>query len=217
MSVIDIDGDAAREAARHELAKPIYPRASPLQRLLDWAETMLRSLIAHGSTVPGGWFTISVLLIMAVAAAVVAARFGRRMLASGRGADHRLFGRAELSAAEHRGAAERCAAAGDWAPSIRHRLRAVARQLEESETLEPAPGRTANELARDAGAALPPLASALSCAAATFNDVSYGGLPGTETGYRALTELDDQLRSRSPAGPSEAPPPAAAGQWTQVS
>ena len=61
---------------------------------------------------------------------------------------------AQLTAAQHRATAESYAAEGNWAAAIRHRLRAVARQLEETGVLNPAPGRTANELARDAGTAL---------------------------------------------------------------
>ncbi|MGZ5226857.1 MAG: hypothetical protein ACXWCS_22085, partial [Burkholderiales bacterium] len=39
---------------------------------------------------------------------------------------------------------ESYAVQGEWAAAIRHRLRAVARQLEETGILNPAPGRTAN-------------------------------------------------------------------------
>lgn len=194
MPAIDIDRETAHDAAQRELAKPIYPRQSPKEQFTDWLETLLREMLTRAATVPGGWFTISVLMIVLAAAAVTAVRIARRTLRTGRG-DHPLFGGMELSAEQHRATAEHYAASGDWAAAIRHRLRAVARQLEQTHVLNPSPGRTANELARDAGVALPRLAGELSRAAATFNDVSYGELPATEDGYRTVAELDDQLRA----------------------
>ncbi|WP_083341953.1 DUF4129 domain-containing protein [Mycobacterium talmoniae] len=215
MPAVDIDRDAAHEAAQRELTKPIYPKESPSQRFIDGVERMLRHLVAHGSTVPGGWFTLSVLLIGLLVAGVVAIRLARRTLRSNRRGDYQLFGPTELGSAEHRATAEGCAAAADWAGAIRHRLRAVARQLEEDGVLTPVPGRTANELARDAGDALPHLAAELGSAAAAFNDVSYGGLPGPPAGYRAGADLDDRLRSHAAAGPPAAAGPAA-GRWVPV-
>lgn len=198
MPTVDIDREAAREAAERELAKPMYPRPSPQQQFLDFIETLLRRLVLKGAELPGGWFTISVLLILLVAAVVAAIGVSRRMLRDGHRADP-LFGTTQLSAAEHRAAAQHHAASGDWGAAIRHRLRAVARELEETGVLHPALGRTATELARDAGAVLPDLAAELFRAAETFNDVSYGELPATPQGYRIVAELDERLRATTPA------------------
>lgn len=194
MPTIDIDRDAAREAAQHELAKPSYPRQSPAQQFIDFVEELLHRLLVKAAAVPGGWFTISLLLIAVAVAIVAAVRIARGAVRTDRG-DQPLFGPAELSAAEHRATAERCAVSGDWAGAIRHRLRAVARGLEDSGMLAPLPGRTANELARDAGAELPRLATEFLRAADIFNDVSYGELPATSDGYRDIAELDDRLRT----------------------
>lgn len=194
MPTVDIDRETAREAAERELSKPIYPRPSPKQQFIDFIETLVRRLILKGAELPGGWFTISVLMIVLAAAVVAAVHVGRRMLRDG-DSGRPLFGTTQLSAAEHRATAQRCAASGEWAEAIRHRLRAVARALEENGVLHPAPGRTATELARDAGAALPDLAGGLLRAAETFNDVSYGEVPATPEGYRIVTELDEQMRS----------------------
>jgi hypothetical protein len=112
------------------------------------------------------------------------------------------------SAAEHRAAAQSAVADGDWAAAIRHRLRAVACGLEEAGVLTPAPGRTADELARDAGACRPDIASELFRAATVFNDVTYGDRPGTSAAYRIIVDLDDYLRFRPsgvPAGHAPAP------------
>jgi hypothetical protein len=213
---IDIDRDAAHEAAQHELAKPIYPKASLIERLTDWIDELLTKLIVQGSSVRGGWFTISVLLILLAIAVVVAVRIARRTMRTNRGGEYALFGEHELSAAEHRATAEQYAAAGNWSAAIRHRLRAVARQLEESTVLDPVPGRTATELARDAGRAIPHLAAELARAAEAFNDVTYGERPGTESAYRMIADLDDHLRSRTSASDAGAAVPTVADGWAEV-
>jgi len=213
---IDIDRDAAHEAAQHELAKPIYPKASLIERLTDWIDELLTKLIVQGSSVPGGWFTISVLLILLAIAVAVAVRIARRTMRTNRGGEYALFGEHELSAAEHRATAEQYAAVGNWSAAIRHRLRAVARQLEESTVLDPVPGRTATELARDAGRAIPHLAAELAGAAEAFNDVTYGERPGTESAYRMIADLDDHLRSRTSASDAGAVVPTVADGWAEV-
>jgi hypothetical protein len=213
---IDIDRDAAHDAAQHELGKPIYPKASLMERLINWIDELLNKLIVAGSSMPGGWFTISILLILLAVAIVVAVRIARRAMRTNRGGGSALFGEHELSAAEHRATAEQFAAAGNWSAAIRHRLRAVARQLEESAVLDPVPGRTANELARDAGRTIPNLAAELSRAAEAFNDVTYGERPGTESAYRMIADLDDHLRSRTSASDAGAAVPVAADGWTEV-
>jgi len=213
---IDIDRDAAHQAAQHELAKPIYPKSSLTERLLDWLDELLYRLADAGSSVPGGWFTVSVLLILLAIAIIVAVRTARRTMRTNRGGDYALFGDHVLSAAEHRATAEQYAAEGNWSAAIRHRLRAVARQLEESGVLDPVPGRTATELARDAGRAIANLAVELSRAAEAFNDVTYGERPGTEAAYRMVADLDDHLRSRTSASGGTDTVPAAADGWAEV-
>jgi F420-0:gamma-glutamyl ligase-like protein len=121
-----------------------------------------------------------------------------------------------MSSAEHRSAAEQSAARGDWASAIRHRVRAVARHLEETAVLHPVPGRTATELARDAGRAIPDLADELRRAAMAFNDVTYGELAGTEPTYRMIAELDDQLLTHSRGIPSDQGAPGLADGWVEV-
>ncbi|MGV0624952.1 DUF4129 domain-containing protein [Mycolicibacter minnesotensis] len=198
MPTVDIDGETARAAAERELAKPIYHESGITRQILDYIDTLLRYVAVKGAEIPGGWFTISVLVLLLLTAVVGAIRLGRRMLVDRRSAAP-LFGATQLSAEGHRDSAQLHAASGDWVAAIRHRLRAVARQLEETGVLRPTAGRTATELARDAGAALPALAGDLARAAETFNDVSYGELPATAEGYRIVAELDDQVRALTQA------------------
>ncbi len=216
MPAIDIDRDTAHEAAQRELAKPIYPKASLTERFSEWLDDLLFRIAQEGSKLPGGWFTVAVLLIMLAVAIVVAVRIARRTMHTNRGGEHALFDSHELTAAQHRATAEQFAAEGNWAAAIRHRLRAIARQLEEDGVLNPVPGRTATELAVDAGAALPDLGVELIQAATAFNDVTYGERPGTEPAYRMITELDHHLRHRGPTAAGRPALPAATDTWTAV-
>ena len=186
------------------------------ERLGEWFDDFLYRLMLKGSSLPGGWLTITVLAILIVVALIVAVRIARRTMRTNRSADYALFGLHELSAAEHRTTAEHYAAEGNWSAAIRHRLRAVARQLEDTGLLNPVPGRTANELARDAGELLPGFATDLAAAATAFNDVTYGERPGTEAGYRMMADLDDRLRRHAPPTQTGPGAPAATDTWAQL-
>ena len=216
MPMIDIDADAAHDAAQRELAKPIYPRPSLTELISNWIDELLYRLVAGSASIPGGWFTVAVLLILLAVAVLVAVRIARRAMHTSRSETSTLFGDHQLSAAEHRATAERYAASGEWAPAIRHRLRAVARQLEENGVLNPVAGRTATELARAAGRALPSLLDQLTAAADAFNDVTYGGHTGMESQYRLIASLDDNLGSRTAAGPGEPPERPTPQTWAEV-
>jgi hypothetical protein len=213
---IDIDRDAAHQAAESELNQPIYTKASATQQFLDWMNELLYRLLQKSASIPGGWLTTAVLLTLLAVAIVVAIHIARRTMRTRRRGDYQLFEATQLTAAQHRETAERYAAEGNWTVAIRHRLRAIARQLEETGVLNPAPGRTANELARDAAEALPHLADELSQAATAFNDVTYGEVPGTQAAYQMIVDLDDHLRMRAPAAASGAGHHAPAESWAQV-
>jgi hypothetical protein len=216
MPTIDIDREAAHEAAQRELAKPIYPKPSLMDRIGEWIEELIYRVILKGSSIPGGWLTITVLAIIVVVAFVVAVRIARRTMQTNRGGDAGLFGAHDLSSAEHRATAEAYAAQGNWAAAIRHRLRAVGRHLEETGLLNPVPGRTANELARDAGELMPAFEGELRHAATVFNDVTYGEQPGTEPNYRLVAELDDALRRHANPSATDANAPAVTDTWTPL-
>ncbi|TRW89250.1 DUF4129 domain-containing protein [Mycolicibacterium sp. 018/SC-01/001] len=217
MSVpIDIDRDAAADAARDELSKAIYPRPSLTDQLLDWFDKLLYRITADAASLPGGWVTVTVLVILAVVAIMIAVRIARRAMRSSATEADVLFTGHLLSAAEHRASAQHHAAQAEWTPAIQHRLRAVARQLEEDDVLSAAPGRTATELAYDAGRALPALAADFASAAVVFNDVSYGNVAGTEEQYRSVSALDDALGRRAPAAAAVASPASSQTPWAPV-
>ncbi len=106
MPTVDIDRDTAHELAQRELAKPIYPRPSLTDRITEWLDNLINQLIVKGGSIPGGWFTIAVLVILVAVAFVVAVRIARRTMRTNRGTGAGLFGAHELSAAEHRATAK---------------------------------------------------------------------------------------------------------------
>ncbi|MCO5969172.1 DUF4129 domain-containing protein [Actinoallomurus soli] len=195
--------DPARELARRELGKPIYHQDDPsfferiLNKISDWLNALYHRFTDVGGGAGGGWLGIVVLLvILAVVVGAVWWRIGSvRRNAAGPGA---LLGEAVTTAEDHRATAERHAAAGQWPEAIRERLRAIARDLEERAIVPPRPGRTADELATEAGTALPDHADALASGVRLFDDVWYGGRQGDADGYRALVDLDDRLRAARP-------------------
>ncbi|BBY99546.1 DUF4129 domain-containing protein [Mycolicibacterium fallax] len=209
---VDIGAEQARELARQELADPRYPRATLTDRLNEWLSDVLDRIVMKASDVPGGWLTILVLTVLLVVAVVLTVRLIRRTMHT-EDAAAPLYAGAELSAEQHRRRAEDCAARGDWAAAIRHRLRAVARALEESGVLALVPGRTASELAEAASAPFPGLSGEFHSAAAVFNDVTYGERPGDEGGYRLVAGLDDHLLGAPVGGP---PGPAPAEGWSAI-
>src|ERR1700742_3395185 len=136
-----IDRHAAHDAAQRELDKPIYPKGSVPERIREWLHELIYRIIEQGASLPGGWFTASLLIILLIAAVVVAIRIVRRTIRTRHDGDYQLFDPGQLSADQHRAVAELCVAENDWAGAIRHRLRAVARALEENGTVGAAPGR----------------------------------------------------------------------------
>jgi hypothetical protein len=203
--VIDpIGRDEARELARRELEKPVYQRDKPswlgrfLERLGDWLQGLFNRVStpnAHGSA--PGWLSVAIIVLILLAAIglVLWVMRGRRLARSRAEA---LLEETPSTARDHRSAADEHAAAGRWPEAIRERLRAIARDLEERAVLGPRPGRTADELATEAGEALPDLAGPLREGVRIFDDVWYGDRPGTAEQYVELTRLDERVRATRP-------------------
>lgn len=197
------DPPAARELARRELSKGIYQEQQPglLERFQRWVGELLDEASAVGGTlVPGGWIAVLLLLVLAAAlvALVVYRTGGFTRTARAPGA---LFTGDMLTAARHRALAEEHATAGRWAEAVRERMRALARGLEERGLLDGRPGRTADEIAVDAGAVLPALSEDLRRAARRFDDIWYGGRTATREAYDAVRAVDDEaVRSRPAQG-----------------
>ncbi|MGB8390960.1 MAG: hypothetical protein WCE76_25095, partial [Mycobacterium sp.] len=85
MPSIDIDRDAAHQAAQNELNKPIYSKGSAAQQFADWVNELIYRLLQKTASIPGGWLTTTVLLILLAVAVVVAIRVVRRTMRTNRG------------------------------------------------------------------------------------------------------------------------------------
>jgi len=212
---VTVPRDAAREAARHELSNPAYHRDDPslMERLLDWVWKQFDHMLAQiGSTgLDGGTGLVVLLVVLLLVGLALWWRLGAPRRAA-RTATAAVFDDRRRTAADHRAAAERHAAAGQWADAVRERMRAVVRSLEERALLDERPGRTADEAAAEAGRALPDHLAALRAAARTFDDVTYGGWTGDPQAYQEIADLDSTLqRARPGRAPADAVAPAGFG------
>ncbi|MEV4392181.1 DUF4129 domain-containing protein [Nonomuraea sp. NPDC049607] len=198
MSPVDRE-EAARRAAE-ELLKPGYEKESLFDLLYRRFNQFIGDLTdaATGGGSTGGIIAAIVIALIILGVILLVAWRLRGTARRNAMAVGGLYGERVLNAAEHRRAAERLAAEGDWTQAVRERLRAIARDLEERALVDGMPGRTADELAAEAGAALPAFAAELAAAARSFDDVSYGGVPGTQAAYQAMSDLDERLRQARP-------------------
>jgi hypothetical protein len=189
------DRDQARDAAHQELSRRQYREEQPplVERLIRWllekAQDALGSASAH---IPGGY--LGLLVILALVLGLVALLLVTLRPVGGSGLPTALFGdAAELSADQHRALADRLAGRGDHAGAVRERLRAVVRELEARGVLDPRPGRTADEVAREGGQAVPAVAGALGQAVGLFDEVWYGGRPADASTYARMVGLDAEV------------------------
>ena len=107
-----------------------------------------------------------------------------------------MFGSTDSrDAAELRRSARVAADSGDWPLAIEQAFRAIALLLAEREIFTTSPGTTAAGFARRASEYFPHAAGQLSAAGNAFDAVRYLSQPGSESDYRALVALDDELRS----------------------
>lgn len=200
---------AAQRLARAELSKPMYhPQPSLTQRIVDFLNRLLNQA---GNTGLHGWWalavlaTVAALLVIGILAGTQVYRRSRRL------APPPALAAATRSARDHYQAAQRLAAAGDHGAACLECVRAIAADLEEREVLLPRPGRTADELAAEAGQALPAEAAALRAAAAVFDAICYGKRPGTAAGYQHIAALAARIRAgtgRSRLVAAQGPAPA---------
>ncbi len=170
------DGDTARRWVTDELAKAVYhQQPSLLERLWTWLTEQLQRFLAAAGGVDGrpALLTIGTVIAVIVVVSVLVAGPVQRARSARRGSAE-VFGDDTRSAAELLASADRYAADGRWGPAVLDRFRALLRALEDRVVLEPRPGRTADEGAREAGARLAACAVELLAAARLFDDVCYG-------------------------------------------
>jgi hypothetical protein len=208
---VTLGREEAQRLARLELAKAEYHQTdeSWVQRILSWVIEKIGQLLDRaGSTSPLGWFGIlGLVAVVVILVVVVRRRIGSLARST---VDMPLFDDGSRRAADLRADAERFAAAGAWAEAVRARLRAVVRDLEERGLVDVRPGRTADEIAGDAGQALPSAAADLRTGARLFDDVWYGGRTADSTTYARMVAVDDAVSAARPGRTGELPAPALA-------
>ena len=198
------DGDEARRWAEQELQNPRYADAKPtwFDYLAEGIADFIAGLFSADTGQQVGNMALVIVIVVIVAALITVLilwgrpRRSRRVKRSG---SDLLGERDDRSAAQLRADAERSARGGDWDAATVLRFRAIARALLERDIIDPAPGATAQAIAREAAAAFGAHGVELAAAAGAFDDVRYLRHPASEASYRALAATDDLLASSSPA------------------
>jgi len=208
MSPLDIpvvpDRDAARTAAHNQLLEPAYHAHDPTlfqrlaTRLVDGVQAAFDR--ASGPT-PGNRLAILLLLGLVVLAVVgIRTRLGPLRKSHRRSAP--VFRSEIRSAAEHHAAADAALAAADLTTATVERFRALVRGCEERGLLVPRPGRTANEVAAEVAVLRPSAAGPVRAAAEVFDEVRYGGRPGSRAGHDVVAGADVAVREARPSEPA---------------
>ncbi|MBD1537405.1 DUF4129 domain-containing protein [Arthrobacter sp. S13_S34] len=192
--------EEARRWAAEELSQPEYRDAAPgwvetlWENFLDWLSTLEGSADA-GSTVPSP--VIGLVIAAIIAAAVIIAK--PRLNPKARQVKEVFEPEGELAAGDYRQRAETSAAAGRWGDAVVDRFRALVRSAEDRTILDPQPGRTADEVARDLALPFSTEGQRLDRAAGMFDAIRYGNRTADAGDYRAMASLDDALEALKPA------------------
>lgn len=196
---VELDRDEARELAERELAHPRYTTEPPLhERAIEWIVERFARLIDGAAGALNTPVATVVLILVVILVVVLILRYAPVARRSARGRTSPVFGPARRTADEHRDAADAAAARRDWSTAVVERFRAITAGLEERAVLDPRPGRTADEVAQDAGGPLPDVAERLTAAARLFDRVYYGRLAADRSDDDELRTLDDEIHGARP-------------------
>jgi len=197
------DGEEARKWAEQELSDPRYADATP-----TWFDLMARDIgrflvdlfsSDNGANVgPSALIIVGIIVFGALVAALIIWGRPRRPSAVRRATGGLLGADDDRSAAQLRADAERSARGGDWDEATVLRYRALARGLLERDLIDPAPGATAQAIAREVAAVFAAEAAAARAAALSFDDVRYLRHPATAESYAQLAATDDRLAAARP-------------------
>jgi hypothetical protein len=197
------DGDDARRWAEEELANQRYAEAKP-----TWFDLLARDigrfigdLFSSDNTAnagPSALIIVSALIFAALVAVLIIWGRPRRPSAVRRPHGSLLGVDDDRSAAQLRVDADRAAKAGDWDQATILRFRALARGLLERDLIDPAPGATAQAIAREVGGVFPAESAGVRAAAVSFDDVRYLRHPASAESYALLAAADDRLSALRP-------------------
>lgn len=195
-AVEEVTGEEGRRRAVRELSDPLYGEQEPslLDRFLAWLDELFSQVPVPSA---GGGWVLGALLVLIALLALWLVFWLRPSRSRKPGAP--VHEGTPMTAADHRAAADRAEAEGEFALAVTERLRAISVDLEDRAIITPRAGRTATELAGEASVVLPDEAEGLDRAARIFNDVVYGDRPATADSARVLRESDERLRTVRPA------------------
>ena len=193
----DITRDGAAGDARRELSDPKYHIDDPsiVERAMRWVLDKIFDAIGNLVDVTPGGLPALLVVVAAIVALAVFLRLGLGPVALRDAITDRRRGARARTAAEYRAEAEALAARGDYKEAVRARFRAIIRELEERAVLDPRPGRTAGEIAREGGGAVPAIRDDLQAVARTFDELWYGGREATRAHYDAVRDADERIRT----------------------
>lgn len=201
-----VSGADGQRAARQELSRPEYHRDDP--SLLNRAVTWLFHQLDRLGGASFGQSALAVVAVILVGGVVLMVIRAGRPTTSARAATTGVDPLRAAAARDHARAAQELTEAGRYTEALREWLRATVRTLEDRGVLDPRPGRTADDIARIAGAALPDAAAALRAATAAFDAVWFGGRAATAADAAAGRVAAEAVRQ---AGAGSGP--AAAAQY----
>lgn len=190
---VDLSRDQAQRLAELELADPAYRAGQPglIERAVQWLVEWVQRIAERATeAAPGGWLGILGLLLLVV----IAVLFVRwRIGPVSRSAAMTFTVDPQTSAAQYRAHAEELAAARQWEEAISERLRALVRLSQERGWIDTRPGWTADEVAASVGVRVPGAGGELQDAARTFDEVRYGGRPGSAQSYLVVARADEHV------------------------
>ena len=196
------DGDEARRWAEEELSKGDYQAAKPtwFDRMVTDVVEWLFELFANGGDGSVAPIATTIIVTVIVAALVVALIvWGRPRASRSVRKPKDLLGELDdRTAAQLRAEAAARAKERDWNGAIVLRFRGLARSLMERDVIDPAPGVTAQGIARAAAAPFPGFADRVHAAATSFDAVRSLGSDASEADYLTLAAVDDDLRAAAP-------------------
>lgn len=195
-----VNRDDARRRAHDELSHAVYHRyddSLPVRAVHALERALSHAFDSAATHSPGGGVgAIAFVLVFVAIIAVARWRLGPMARAARVPGD--VLADTTMTAAEHRRRAKSAADDGRWKAAVVERMRAIARGLEERALLDPRPGRTADELAVEAGRVLPVARDLLTSAASTFDAVAYGDRTATPDDYEAVRRADDTAAAARP-------------------
>jgi hypothetical protein len=206
--------DETREEAERELSKDIYrEQESIVDKVLDWIARELAELLGNATASEEGGSLAVLVLVLVVIALVVAVLiwFGPVGRNRRRKAQEAAHIEPTVDDDEHRRRADAFAAEGRYADAVRERLRAIIASLIDRGILDDRLGRTATEIALDAGRKLPTAAADLLDAATLFGAIWYGRRTATADHDAQMRAIDKRVAAARPGDGQAAL--ATAGAW----